>query len=120
MPSKPLHPAGVACCEQPRLSSRSLRFRSMIGDGYHRQLVTSGEQSKIDDCKFTVEEGRRLGVGPQSAVVNRESTILEGGGQTPAAEITRAEQLRKLWMKYRNRYVGSQKEREAILKELGQ
>jgi len=40
--------------------------------------------------------------------------------RTPAVEITRAEQLRKLWRKYRNRYVGSQKEREAILKELGQ
>src|SRR5213595_1688420 len=37
--------------------------------------------------------------------------------QTPPAEITRAEQLRKLWMKYQNRYTGSQKEREAILKE---
>jgi phage-related protein len=40
--------------------------------------------------------------------------------QTPPGEITRAEQLRKLWMKHRNRYTGSQKEREAILKELGQ
>jgi phage-related protein len=39
--------------------------------------------------------------------------------QTPPAEITRAEQLKKLWMKYRNRYTGSQKEREAIVKELG-
>jgi phage-related protein len=39
--------------------------------------------------------------------------------QTPPAEIARAEQLRKLWVKYRNRYAGSQKEREAILKELG-
>ena len=39
--------------------------------------------------------------------------------QTPPAEITRAEELRKLWMKYRNRYPGSQKDREAILKELG-
>ncbi len=39
--------------------------------------------------------------------------------ETPPSEITRAEQLRKLWMKYRNRYTGSQKEREAILKELG-
>ena len=39
--------------------------------------------------------------------------------QTPPGEITRAQQLRKLWMKYRNRYAGSQKEREAILKELG-
>lgn len=39
--------------------------------------------------------------------------------ETPSAEITRAEQLRKLWMKYRNRYTGSQKEREAILRELG-
>jgi phage-related protein len=39
--------------------------------------------------------------------------------QTPPAEIARAEQLRKLWMKYRNRYTGSQKERGAILKELG-
>ena len=39
--------------------------------------------------------------------------------QTPQGEITRAEQLRKLWMKYRNRYTGSHKEREAIVKELG-
>ena len=39
--------------------------------------------------------------------------------QTPRSEIIRAEQLKKLWMKYRNRYTGSQKEREAILKELG-
>jgi len=39
--------------------------------------------------------------------------------ETPPAEITRAEQRRKLWMKYRNRYTGSQREREAILKELG-
>jgi len=38
---------------------------------------------------------------------------------TPPGEIARAEQLRKLWMKYRNRYTGSQKEREAIQKELG-
>jgi phage-related protein len=40
--------------------------------------------------------------------------------QTPPAEITKAEQLRELWMKYRNCYGGSQEEREAILKELGQ
>ena len=39
--------------------------------------------------------------------------------QTPPGEITRAAQLRKLWMKYRNHYAGSQKEREAIVKELG-
>jgi phage-related protein len=39
--------------------------------------------------------------------------------ETPPGEIARAEQLRKLWMKYQNRYTGSQKEREAILKELG-
>jgi phage-related protein len=38
--------------------------------------------------------------------------------QTPQAENTRAEQLRKLWIKYRNHYAGSQREREAILKEL--
>jgi len=30
-----------------------------------------------------------------------------------------SEQLRKLWIRYRNRYTGSQKERAAILKELG-
>jgi phage-related protein len=40
--------------------------------------------------------------------------------ETPPREITKAEQLRKLWMKYRNCYRGSQEEREAILKELGQ
>jgi len=39
--------------------------------------------------------------------------------QTPPCEITRAEQIRKLWMRYRNRYTGSRKEKEAILKELG-
>ena len=39
--------------------------------------------------------------------------------QTPPGEITRAERLRKLWTKYRNRYTGSEKERESILKELG-
>lgn len=40
--------------------------------------------------------------------------------QTPPGEIARAEHLRKLWVKYRNHYTGSQKDREAILKELGQ
>jgi phage-related protein len=39
--------------------------------------------------------------------------------QTPPGEITRAEQLRKLWMRHRNRYTGSQREREAIRKESG-
>lgn len=39
--------------------------------------------------------------------------------QTPPGEVTRADQLRKLWVKYRNRYTGSQKEKEAILKEWG-
>jgi phage-related protein len=39
--------------------------------------------------------------------------------RTPPAEINRAHQLRKLWMKWRNNYSGTQKEREAILKELG-
>lgn len=39
--------------------------------------------------------------------------------QTPRAEIARAEQLRKLWNKCKNRYTGSPKEQEAILKELG-
>jgi len=39
--------------------------------------------------------------------------------ETPPGEITRAELLRKLWLKYRNHYTGSQKEREAILKEFG-
>ena len=37
--------------------------------------------------------------------------------ETPAAEIARAERLRKLWLKYRNRYPESRKEREAIERE---
>jgi len=37
--------------------------------------------------------------------------------ETPAAEIARAERLRKLWLKYRNRYPESRKERGAIQKE---
>ena len=39
--------------------------------------------------------------------------------QTPPGEITQAEHLRKLWLKYRNRYPVSGKDREAILKERG-
>jgi phage-related protein len=38
--------------------------------------------------------------------------------QTPPGEIVRAEKLRRLWLKYRNRYTGSERERESILKEL--
>ena len=39
--------------------------------------------------------------------------------QTPPGEIARAERLRQLWLRYRNHYPGSPKEREAIQKELG-
>jgi phage-related protein len=39
--------------------------------------------------------------------------------QTPPSEITRAEQLKRHWLKYRNHYTGSRKERETIVKELG-
>src|SRR5580704_2096811 len=38
--------------------------------------------------------------------------------RTPPGEIKRAEQLRNLWVNYRNQYTGSQKETEAILEEL--
>lgn len=34
--------------------------------------------------------------------------------EAPAVEIARAERLRRLWLKYRNRYPESRKEREAI------
>jgi phage-related protein len=40
--------------------------------------------------------------------------------QTPPGEIRRAEQLRKLWIRFRNRYTGTKLETEAILKEFGQ
>lgn len=40
-------------------------------------------------------------------------------GQTPPGEVDRAERLRKLWLKYRNRYPAPEKEREAIQKEMG-
>lgn len=39
--------------------------------------------------------------------------------QTPPSEVVKAEKLRRVWLKYRNQYRGSQQEREAILKELG-
>ncbi len=39
--------------------------------------------------------------------------------ETPPSEIARAERLRKLWLKYKNRYPVSEKEREAIQKETG-
>lgn len=40
--------------------------------------------------------------------------------ETPPSEIARAERLRKLWLKYRNRYPDSQREREAIQREADQ
>jgi phage-related protein len=40
--------------------------------------------------------------------------------ETPRGEIARAERLRKLWLKYRNRYPESQKGREAIQVETEQ
>ena len=39
--------------------------------------------------------------------------------QTPPAEIARAELLRRLWLKYRNRYPVSQREKDALNKEWG-
>jgi phage-related protein len=39
--------------------------------------------------------------------------------QTPHAEIARAERLRRLWLKYGNRYPISQRERDALIKEWG-
>jgi phage-related protein len=39
--------------------------------------------------------------------------------QTPPAEIARAERLKRLWLKYRNRYPVSQRERDALAKEWG-
>jgi phage-related protein len=39
--------------------------------------------------------------------------------QTPPDEIARALKLRRLWMKYRNRYAVSQRETETLLKEFG-
>jgi len=40
--------------------------------------------------------------------------------ETPRSEIARAERLRKLWLKYRNRYPTLEKERDAIQKEAEQ
>lgn len=40
--------------------------------------------------------------------------------ETPPAEIARAEKLRRLWLKFRNRYPASEREREAIQKEMEQ
>jgi hypothetical protein len=37
--------------------------------------------------------------------------------KTPVAEVLRAEQLRALWLKHRNRYTGSQADKEAFRRE---
>lgn len=39
--------------------------------------------------------------------------------RTPPAEIARAERLRAIWLRYRNRYPESEKARQLILKEAG-
>ena len=40
--------------------------------------------------------------------------------ETPPSEMARAERLRKLWLKYKNRYPDSQREREAIQRDADQ
>jgi phage-related protein len=39
--------------------------------------------------------------------------------QTPPNEIVKAEKLRRVWLKYRNRYTGSRAETDTIFRELG-
>jgi phage-related protein len=39
--------------------------------------------------------------------------------QTPPNEIAKAEKLRRVWLKYRNRYTGSRAETDTIFRELG-
>ncbi|MGC2528587.1 MAG: type II toxin-antitoxin system RelE/ParE family toxin [Candidatus Acidiferrum sp.] len=39
--------------------------------------------------------------------------------QTPPSEIAKAERLKALWLRYRNRYPVSQKEKDALAKEWG-
>jgi hypothetical protein len=75
------------------------------------KLRQAGTHAFRRDCN------RRWELAPLAAEIKRKPQ--KKTEQTPQGEITRAEQLKKLWMKYRNRYTGSQKEREAILKELG-
>jgi hypothetical protein len=43
----------------------------------------------------------------------------KAAARVDAFMIARAEQLRKIWIKHRNHYPASSKEREGILKELG-
>ena len=39
--------------------------------------------------------------------------------ETPPSEIARAERLRSLWLRFKNRYPESRREQEAIQRELG-
>ena len=53
------------------------------------------------------------------AVIVITSGFRKKSEQTPPNEIVKAEKLRRVWLKYRNRYTGSKAETETILKELG-
>jgi phage-related protein len=53
------------------------------------------------------------------AVIVIASSFQKKSEQTPPNEIVKAEKLRRIWMKYRNRYTGSEAERDPIMKELG-
>lgn len=39
--------------------------------------------------------------------------------ETPPSEIVKAEKLKRLWLKYQNRYQGTPKERDSLTKEFG-
>jgi hypothetical protein len=48
-----------------------------------------------------------------------DETVEMCGKVKISAEIARAERLRRLWLKYQNRYPVSQRERDALIKEWG-
>lgn len=53
------------------------------------------------------------------AVIVITSGFQKKSEQTPPNEIVKAEKLRSVWLKYRNRYTGSKAESDTILRELG-
>jgi phage-related protein len=53
------------------------------------------------------------------AVIVITSSSQKKSEKTPSNEIVKAEKLRRVWLKYRNRYTGLKGETDTILRELG-
>ena len=84
------------------------KFVKKLSDNIFELRVKQFESDFSDSLLLSAGRGNRHHI-----------RLSEKAEQTPPNEIVKAEKLRRIWMKYRNRYTGSKAETDTILRELG-